>query len=287
LPDIDNAPHLPSATLELSPPLPTCEKNEIPRGKNHQEPENSQRIERAVFSLSTSPSRIKTIAPTIHSLLNQSHAPQRIYVNCPWQFHRTGETFCDSDLVELKALAPDVICINRCQDYGPISKLLPTLACEEDPRTLIVILDDDNSYSPHLLERMIHFCQEFPDTILSNRVWRFHDEITIAEGWTGVGIRRGLIQSETFHDFVEKAIRHHDCYRSDDLVMSYFFRMCGIPVKRCPKPVASEILQSINDDKHALFKQDQIGHAARYLRALQGLKALGYSIQQSLGSGAR
>lgn len=284
LPDFDNAPHLPSAVLKLYPSSPTCEKIEIPRGKNQQESENSQRIERAVFSLSTSPSRIRTIAPTIHSLLNQSHAPQRIYVNCPWQFQRTGETFCDTDLMDLKALAPDVICINRCQDDGPISKLLPTLTSEEDPRTFIVILDDDNFYSSDLLERMIHCCQEYPDAIFANSVLPFQEELVIAEGWRGIGIRRGLIQKETFHDFVERAIRHHHCYRSDDLVMSYFFRMCGIPVKRCPQPVASEILQSINSDQHALCKQDQIGHMERYARALEELKNLGNSDTTELHS---
>jgi hypothetical protein len=256
--NFDNAPHLSPAVLAFSPT-----KTVTPTGKM---------ITRTVFSLSTSPTRIKTIAPTIDSLLEQSHPPDCIYVNCPWIFHRTSESFAEEDLVALERLAPGVVVVNRCDDVGPISKLLPTLALEEHPETLIVILDDDNRYPNELLERMMQACQEFPDTVHANRIWLFDGELNIAEGWGGVGIRRGLVDRLLFQDFVHHAIQHHDCYRSDDLVMSYFFRLCNIPVKRCPRPLSSEILQSINDDTHALFKQDQLDHAQRYRRSLAALE---------------
>lgn len=256
--DFDNAPHLIPAALDFSPT-----KTLTPTHKM---------ITRTVFSLSTSPTRIKTIAPTIYSLLEQSHPPDCIYVNCPWVFHRTGESFTAEDLAALERLAPGVVVINRCDDVGPISKLLPTLALEEAPETLIVILDDDNRYPYELLARMLQASQEFPDAVHANRVWLFDGGLSIAEGWSGVGIRRGIVDLLKFQDFVYHAIQHHDCYRSDDLVMSYFFRLCNIPVKRCHRPLSSEVLQSINDDTHALFKQDQVDHAVRYRRSLAALE---------------
>ena len=37
------------------------------------------------------------------------------------------------------------------KDYGPITKLLPTLSIETNPTTLIIILDDDHIYDPQLV----------------------------------------------------------------------------------------------------------------------------------------
>lgn len=255
-----NAPHRPPARLEF---LGRAER------LNQRPP-----IRRAVFSLSTSPTRIKTLGKTIHSLLGQTRVPDAIHVNCPFVFKRTGGIFAEEDIRSMEGLAPGIVRVNRCEDMGPVSKLLPTLAVETDPDTLIVTVDDDNRYPAATLARMMADCAADRMSVLANRVWHFDGEmpLEIAEGWTGVGIRRGLIDSGDLQAFVRKAITNHDCYRSDDLVLSYYYRLRNIPVSLCAKPVRTRILQEINGDEHALYKQDGVFHDVRYRRCLPVLE---------------
>lgn len=229
---------------------------------------------RAVFSLSTSPGRIGTIATTIRSLLNQTRVPDLIHVNCPFVFKRTGGVFADEDLEALARLAPGIVQVNRCEDMGPVSKLLPALELEPDPETVVITVDDDNWYPSATLERMLGDCAAHRESVLANRVWNFDGEppIEIAEGWTGVAIRRGLIDLDDLLDFVRTAVADHDCYRSDDLVLSYYYRMRGIPVRLCSRPIRTLVLGEINGDEHALHKQDGVFHDVRYRRCLRVLE---------------
>jgi len=49
------------------------------------------------------------------------------------------------------------ITINRCDDHGPLTKLLPTLLRETDPDTVIITVDDDKIYLPDtMLSLMWH-----------------------------------------------------------------------------------------------------------------------------------
>jgi hypothetical protein len=257
-----NAPHRPAARLEFP-----CRAERLKRRRP---------VLRAVFSLSTSPTRIKTLGTTIRSLLGQTRVPDAIHVNCPFVFKRTGGTFAEEDITMLEGLAPGIVRVNRCDDMGPVSKLLPTLAVETDPDTLIVTVDDDIKYPPAMLARMMADCAADHTSVLANRVWRFDGEapVEIAEGWTGVGIRRGLVEPEDLLTFVRKAITNHDCYRSDDLVLSYYYRLRNIPVSLCAKPVRVLLLAGINDDEHALHKQDGVFHDVRYRRCLPVLEKL-------------
>jgi hypothetical protein len=251
-PNFENDPEKPAARLGLL--VPGSLRGKAPR--------------RAVFSLSTSPSRIKTIAATIRSLLAQTRPPDQIHVNCPWVFKRTGGEFASDDLDSLAGLAPGIVKVNRCEDMGPVSKLLPTLEVEPAGDTLIVILDDDNTYPPELLKRALDECAAVPGAVLANRFWTITPGFDVAEGWRGIAIRRNLIDVEDFAAFVRSAVEDHDCYRSDDVVISYYLRLRGVPLRLFSEPLGSEVLDSINSDRDALYRQDGVYHDIRYRRAI-------------------
>jgi hypothetical protein len=251
-PAFENDPEKPAARLELL--VPESLRGGAPR--------------RAVFSLSTSPSRIKTIGATVRSLLAQTRPPDRIHVNCPWVFKRTGGEFAGEDLDALAGLAPGIIRINRCEDMGPVSKLLPTLEVEPAGDTLIVILDDDNTYPPELLERALDECAAVQGAVLANRFWTIVPGFDVAEGWRGIAIRRNLIDAGDFAAFVRTAVEDHDCYRSDDVVISYYLRLRGVPLRLFSDPLGSEVLDSVNLDRDALHRQDGVYHDVRYRRAM-------------------
>ena len=75
-----------------------------------------------VISLTTTPSRISMLEPTLKSLLDQSSPPARIILNVPFYSQREGVEYrLPEAFKSLKALD-----IRRCDDLGPGTKLIPT-----------------------------------------------------------------------------------------------------------------------------------------------------------------
>src|SRR5688572_18914575 len=75
---------------------------------------------RTVVTLTTTPTRINKIRPTLESLVNQTRVPNAIYLNVPYHLKRTGEPYVIPEW--LKEL-PEVTVV-RCEDYGPATKLI-------------------------------------------------------------------------------------------------------------------------------------------------------------------
>jgi hypothetical protein len=56
----------------------------------------------------------------------------------------------DEEIAKHHIVFPTGITVNRCQDVGPLTKLLPAVLAEEkgDPDTIIITVDDDQVYPP-------------------------------------------------------------------------------------------------------------------------------------------
>lgn len=108
-----------------------------------------------VISLTTAQQRINKIKPTIESILRQSIQPNKIYLNIPNQLNNKYI------LPNWLTKEPSVI-INRTKDYGPATKLIPTLEQERDPNTIIITLDNQIFYPKHIVRDLIK--QYLPDT---------------------------------------------------------------------------------------------------------------------------
>jgi len=124
---------------------------------------------RVVVSLSSIPSRLPHIFPALNSLLGQTRPADALYLNLPhWSIREKRAYRIPS------ALAADGrIVVNRiAADLGPITKLVPVLRLETDPRTLIVTVDDDAVYPPDLLATLIRFHRLLPAAALGLRGYR-------------------------------------------------------------------------------------------------------------------
>lgn len=105
-----------------------------------------------VVTLTTVPSRIALIKPTVLSLLRQTLHPGRIEINLGEVPPKPSERWLIPDwLQELKAV--QLHWINP--DLGPASKWIPTVRRYEGTETLIVVVDDDMIYAPTLLESLV------------------------------------------------------------------------------------------------------------------------------------
>lgn len=183
---------------------------------------------RIVASLTTIPSRIWHIEPVLNSLLAQTRPFDAIYLNIPHKTRKNEEYSIPSFINQQK------IIINRCEDYGPITKLLPTLDREQNADTFIVTFDDDRVISKNTLQTIIHYITQFPDTVLSFSGWRigsfpfyleWHDnrlsseEVDWVQGCHSITYPRKFLNKEEILSFMPEMIRHDDHRMSAYLAM--------------------------------------------------------------------
>ena len=91
-----------------------------------------------------------------------------MYLNIPFISSRNKRYVIPTTfLQDLEPHLRDKIEINRCEDIGPITKILPTFYKETDPGTLIVSLDDDIRLKDDISEILINKHYQHPDSCIS------------------------------------------------------------------------------------------------------------------------
>jgi hypothetical protein len=113
---------------------------------------------RVVVSLTTIPTREESVLKTIESIQKGTYHVNDIYVNLPEWYPRFK---CGPDPNLESKLVSMGVKVNKCKDYGSLTKLIPILNIETDPETLIVIVDDDMTYQPRVIEGLIRANEEF------------------------------------------------------------------------------------------------------------------------------
>ena len=122
---------------------------------------------RVVVSLTTIPSRLSRLRPTLNSLLTQDYPPTAIYLAVPRQSVREGKPY---RMPGWLADYPAITVIDSERDWGPASKLLPALLAEREcPDTLVITVDDDNIYPREMVGTFVTFSQRLPDAALCFR----------------------------------------------------------------------------------------------------------------------
>lgn len=113
----------------------------------------------AVVTLTTIPSRIELIAMTLKSLLDQTVLPARIRLNVPYHSRRENRDYQIPGWLE----GLQMVEIVRCDDFGPATKLFPTLgdAAADDP---LVVVDDDRLYPPGFIADLTAAAARDPDS---------------------------------------------------------------------------------------------------------------------------
>lgn len=209
-------------------------------------------------SMTTIPTRLNG---TLVSRLQKLHLPPDItgvVLNIPVTFARTGEAYPDppSALFHL----PKVI-VNRCKDWGPATKLIPTAQWLRHRDALIITLDDDIDYHPRVLDHLLreyrrHGAQ--PHTVLANtfRPLRHPDgrpirglpHSHILEGWNGVLYPSRIFGLPGLLSAVERAVSSPTCRNHDDVVLSCLLvRRGDVQVARTQSPYPADVRFSSRD----------------------------------------
>jgi hypothetical protein len=120
---------------------------------------------RIVGSITTIPDRISLIEAVLDSILSQTRPLDCLYLNIP-NISKKGKQYRIPEFLKIKNLV-----LNRCEDYGPITKLLPVLDIETDPDTYIVTFDDDRIVHRDVVKIIEKKIAKYPKHVLSFSGW--------------------------------------------------------------------------------------------------------------------
>ncbi|PTX91652.1 hypothetical protein [Opitutus sp. ER46] len=121
------------------------------------------------LSLTTLPSRLPWIFPTLNSLLDQTQAPRRIVLAIPRRAERDPRPY---RVPEGLRRHPRIELLEADRDWGPATKLLPLLQrLPADSQAPIVIVDDDNVYPRGFVATLAAAARAWPDAALGLRGW--------------------------------------------------------------------------------------------------------------------
>ena len=117
-------------------------------------------MEKVILTMTTVPSRLQNKSPycfkaVIYSLMNQAYENFELHLNIPEVNKKTNQPYVIPDwLEELNNgwVRRNVMRIYRTKDYGPVTKLYPTVQRIKDPNTKIIVVDDDLIYDSRMIE---------------------------------------------------------------------------------------------------------------------------------------
>ena len=107
-----------------------------------------------IITLTTTPGRIGKIKPVLKSILDQSVAVEEIRINVPYQSCKGIKYEVPKWLKRMK----NVKIYRQIKDWGPATKLIPTLLDVNNKEKRIIVLDDDVIYGYNTIETLVeHF----------------------------------------------------------------------------------------------------------------------------------
>lgn len=203
---------------------------------------------RVAISLTTIPPRLGRIKRVIYSILRQTAGFDALYLNIPLK-SKKGEEYTIPDFIH--NISDPRFILNRCErDYGPITKLLPTLEKETDKDTVIICCDDDNLWAPNTLDLFLQNHKKYPGDALSLSgfcIGKFPlyfqlvstCNTTVCVDWIqgthGILISRGMLSADALLDYSKFEPGNHDLLsRNDDHWISYNLHINKIIRRKIP-----------------------------------------------------
>lgn len=220
---------------------------------------------RVIVSLTTIPGRIHKLQPMLTSLLRQTQKVDKIVVNVPAVYKK----WPDAATVHIPGFMvhPRIVVNRRCEDHGPITKVLGTIPYLEKG-ALYIYIDDDHVYPPTLVDSHIRAHQVCPRTVFVGRGsimdktthirtlmqaalmhshW-FH-RVHTADGVQGVSL---YVDDLNWTQLTQDALAWHSevplSVSADDIVLSHLFWQQGLAIRIAPMVDPAIPLKHAGDD---------------------------------------
>lgn len=190
-----------------------------------------------VVSMSTVPWRLARI-PALVETLHRALPRAAIVINIPVVLKRTGASYGEvpAGLAEL----PYVI-VQRCDDVGPITKVLPTFTLTRElPDVVILSLDDDMCYDTAYLHWVLDaWCARSrvcPGTVLSGDYSaEYFRGAVLIQGYAGIIYPRRVITERMLREMLACTLGCEACFTSDDIVISTILQSHGVSLCGAPE----------------------------------------------------
>ena len=183
------------------------------------------------MSMTTIPSRFKSIHRTIDTLLAQTYAPTSIIVNIPrtYGFRFDGISIAEEDIAKFikRYESTGKVRVNMVdEDYGPGTKLLGLLDIKGiDDDSYIILVDDDVIYND-VLHEYLPCLAEYNTASMNIKVYSEgfdNGPVSSGEGVTTYLMKKSVLkQFRQYHNTIrgEKTLAFHD-----DLYIAYYFHL--------------------------------------------------------------
>ena len=171
------------------------------------------------ITMTTIPNRLSNIYKTINSIEKQTVKPNRIFLNIPNTYYRfPGVKIPESEIEKIKS---ELVQINRCDDYGPATKIMGALN-QVKSYDCVIIIDDDHLYDKRMCEI---FIREFEK---KKNNYSFYIQkifsINMAQCADGFLINcENLDKIEKFYDRYVK--KNKNMFLDDDLWLSIYLQI--------------------------------------------------------------
>ncbi len=206
---------------------------------------------RIFVSLTTIPSRMQGLPCCIASLEAQTTPPERIFLCIP-QTYRRFET--PDPLPFTAADLGSSVEIIRCADDGPGTKILGSIdRLPPSPNVLLVLVDDDAEYEPHMLGAFAEMFRKNPGAAGSFHVYRYRG-IDVGQGNDGFAIPVAKLAGlKSFH---AKIRNNPYVFYVDDLWISFYLWMNSVPILNLSAMSGNAgFIRKVYNDVDALTRQ--------------------------------
>jgi hypothetical protein len=181
-----------------------------------------------IVSLTTIPSKFESIYLSIDSILNQTILPEKIFLHIPkvYNFRFENQVIPLEKINKFKEKYPSIIVNIIDKDYGPGTKLLG-LFCNNiieniKSDTYIVLVDDDLTYKPFLIEGFNKLNESNNIEVASYYSYTYN-KITIGQGADGFFIKKNTLDSYLkYYDIIKD---QNYIFYHDDFYLSFYFHL--------------------------------------------------------------
>ena len=169
-------------------------------------------------SMSTIPSRIKSVYKTLDNIKNQTIQPEKIFLNIPYEYKRfKNEKIKEQDLINLKR---ENLLINRCEDFGPGTKIMGSIE-NIKKYDCVIIIDDDHLYDKNIFSI---FIEEFKKKRI-NYSFYLNKIFNIKMGQCADGFLINTDLLDDIENFYEKYVKNNDnMFHDDDLWLAIYLQ---------------------------------------------------------------
>lgn len=184
-----------------------------------------------IISLTSIPDRFERTFKFINKLLQNVSGDYKLVLNIPHAYKRF--TNWNGDVSIFVAIGDPKFQLNRCDDYGPITKLVPTLELYGSTKEGTLLILDDEDYRLDHIKKIVE--RQESDHSHSFTYYTYHyKNISVGQGVDMLSFWLPNLNGflEYYHDNVEKSPY---CFYVDDLVISNFLNAKGVTITTLPR----------------------------------------------------